>query len=226
MYNIFPSITTTTDSWRQMIVDVNKLGLSEVAIFPTAIGYSQRQELYKLLENSSVKHIPLVHIKDDMTREEIIYLSKTFETQKFNIHSQKQSKFILKNDLSEFNKMIYLELTKYKLGDELLNYGGICLDTAHVENQRLRKASLYDDFMDDLQGFLVGVAHINAILPKSRIDSWRGGLNYDSHKFTNLSEFDYVINYKAYLPDTICLELENSIFEQLMAKEYIRKLLV
>jgi len=51
-------------------------------------------------------------------------------------------------------------------------------------------------------------------------------LRYDSHYFEDLSEFDYLKKYSINLFSDFCaLELENTIKDQLRAKDYILNLL-
>jgi hypothetical protein len=221
-FKIFPSITTTSDYLNQ-VKEINELALAAVCLFPTGIDYTKRKKLYGLLEKSSVKEIPFVHIRHDMREEELRYLKDRFKTRLFNIHSQLKSHFILENDLSEYNKFIYVETTRHPLEAALNNYAGICLDTAHVENQRLKKTKLYESLIQSLNKHPVGITHISAIAKKPRLEN--GDVNYDDHKYKALSEFDYVLGYTKYLSEVIALELENSVYDQLKAKSYLENLL-
>ena len=64
---ILPTITTTWGSnWRVKIKEINEIGLKEIALFPTCLPKEKRKELYRLLEDSNIESIPLVHIRSDM----------------------------------------------------------------------------------------------------------------------------------------------------------------
>ena len=219
---IYPSITTT-GNYQKQIKEVKEFEIEEVCLFPTGIDFSERKRLYNMIENAGVKNIPFVHIRHDMTESEIEYLKKRFKTQTFNIHSQDNGYYPLDNDLSKYNGYIYIETTTGPLNAEPGRYAGICLDTAHVENQRLNKSKLFNDFIKSLEKYPVGITHISAVGKTPGNDN--GHTGYDNHTFSDLSEFDYVARYKKYLSGIIALELENSIHEQLLAKSYLEKIL-
>jgi hypothetical protein len=222
---ILVSITTTTNAdWRKKIEEVKKLGLSEVALFVSAIGLEERQELYAKLGETKIKSIPFVHLRTDMSTEEVRELFRKYQTKAANIHSQKE--FPLKYDFSEFKEMIYLENTDYSLAEEVKQWAGICLDTSHQESKRLTGNNLYQELIGLLEKYPIGAWHLNAIKLESKIHGFDGGIGYDYHFFQNLCEFDYCLNYKQYLPKYyIALELENSLSEQLTAKAYVEKII-
>ena len=148
---------------------------------------------------------------------------KRFKTRLSNIHSQTHGSFHLESDLSNYNNFIYVETTRHPLDGDLNKYAGICLDTAHVENQRLKKTKIYESLMQSLDKYPVGITHISAITKTPKLDN--GDVDYDKHKFENLSELDYVASYAKYLSEIVALELENSISDQLKAKSYLENLL-
>lgn len=145
-FEVYPSITTSFGSnWKEIISDVKRLNLKKICLFPTGVGMGERKKIYQALEDSPVKIIPLVHLRNDMEAWEAEYLIKRFKTQVFNVHSKKEYKF--SQSLREYSKKhIAMELTHTPIEDELPAYAGICLDAAHVENNMLRKSSLYNSF--------------------------------------------------------------------------------
>ena len=136
MRKILVSITTTRNSdWRAKINEINKLGLKEAAIFPTCLNGKERKELYKLLEKSTLKMIPLVHIRNDMGPEELDYLIKKFRVKTFNMHTN--SEFPFRYDYQKHQRMIFIENVYNPLNEkEIRKFGGICVDTAHLEDDR------------------------------------------------------------------------------------------
>ncbi|MFA5124416.1 MAG: hypothetical protein WC473_01130 [Patescibacteria group bacterium] len=221
---ILPSITTTSHAdWRQMISDCTSLGVQEVALFLSALPAKEHEKVFEALKQSSVKSIPFVHLRSDMPPEEVDYLIDNYGTKMFNIHSQKQ--FPLKYDLSRFRSMIYLENTNSPIADEISEWAGLCLDVSHHENKRLLGLPLYREIVELLKKYPVGCWHLNAIKPESIVKIEDDDYGYDRHSFKNLSEFDYCVRYQEYLPQFIALELENTVAEQLKAKEYVAKLL-
>src|SRR4030042_2596532 len=141
---IYPCITTTKNNWEDNFLQINKLKLEEVCLFPTCLTYEKRKLFYKFLENSTIKRIPLVHARHDFHSQELVYFIKNYHTRFFNIHSQRKKDYLLKNSLSSYKKKyILLENTSYLLREELGDYLGICLDFAHLENHRLKNNKVY-----------------------------------------------------------------------------------
>ncbi len=226
-----PTITTIEKSrWRQKIKEINKLKLKKVAVFPTCLSRPERKELYQLLKKSSVREIPFVHLRSDVSPEEIEYLIKNYNTKVFNIHTQVE--YPLLYDLSRYSNMIYIENTHLPFQDvELRKFAGICLDFSHLENERLLYPETYRTKLKFLKSYSIGCNHISAICPKPFFakQSVNGNtlreMHYDSHYLHNLSELDYLKNYpQEYFSPFCALELENSLEEQLKAKDYILKL--
>lgn len=218
---IYPSITTTSspvaakDNWRSLIAEVSQLGLTEICFFPTVLSPKERQEAYALLEQSTIKNIPFVHLRSDMTTEELRYLSDRFQTKIFNIHSEKQ--FPLTYDLSAWRSKIYIETTLGAIPEtELKNYAGLCVDISHLEMFQSTDPALSAAHRKLLAHYPIGCWHISAVREEN-------GVRRAPHNFQNLSDFDYVVNYRDFIPPIIALELENSLAEQLRAKDYIEK---
>lgn len=229
-FKIYPSIITTHDNWEGQMAEVKALGLTEICLFPTCLNPIERQKLYKLLEETKVTYIPLVHLRHDSTADEISYFMKCYGKPHFNIHTQLETPFRLLNDLSKFNKYIYVETGCVEfVEEELEKYAGICLDTAHVESFRLIKNKLYGAHLATLEKFPIGIVHLSAISAKElKLDyepPYKERHHYDVHHFENLRELNYVKRYQKYLPEIIALELANPITEQLKAITYLEKLL-
>lgn len=216
MHKVLVSVTTISQKHEEKLQEINELNIKEAAFFPTCLNFKQRQEFYKELEKSTLKRIPVVHLRDDMTPEEVEYLKKRFRTKRFNIHSKKQKPLFY--NLSKFRKRIYVE--NHNSGQiesqELKDYRGICLDVSHLEDARLKtgEKNIFKYYINLLEKYKIGFSHVSAIRNKE-----------STHEFKNLSEFDYVLRYLKYLPKYLALELENPIKEQLKAQAYIKKIL-
>lgn len=220
---IYPAVTTTPNAhWRQKIQEVKDLGLSEISLFLSAIKKAEREELYQALKETKIETVPFVHLRSDADPEEIRFLLATYRTRKFNIHSQKE--YPLLYDLSAFKDLIYLENGLVPIDDELPDWAGLCLDTSHLEDQRLAKDPIADHFLAMLKKYPCGLWHLNSIKMTTRYASDVKRPSHSFHSYENLSEFDYALKYKEYLPEMIVLELENSIPEQFKAKEYIERI--
>jgi hypothetical protein len=214
MKKILIGLTTCFNpSWRKSIEDLSRFGIEEIAIFPTILEKRERQEMYKLLENSSVKSIPQVHLKDDMDLSEAEYLIQQFKTQVFNTHSIITShpttvdyKYLKKNIFIENTDVIPTE-------SELKEYGGICVDFAHWESSRVKYKAAYQNFLDLLKRHKIGCAYVSAVPFEA------------NHLIKNLCDLDYMKKYLKYLPDIISIELVNPIKELIEVKKYLDKII-
>lgn len=213
---ILPGLTTTTNSnWIEKIKEIDEFKIEEVALFLTGINKEERSELYALLEKSSLKSVPHIHLRDDMDKVEIQYLTDRYKTFLFNIHPMGQAKFRFNYDeLVDFMDRIYVENTVLIPSQkELDDCAGLCVDFSHWESRKKKEA--YAGFADLVNNNKIGCCHI------SGIRTTLGLFPRDKHLAGGNRDFDYVKKYQDYLPDIISLELENSFKEQLGFKSYI-----
>lgn len=228
---ILLGLTTTYKSdWRGKIREIDKLGLREIALFPTCLKIKERGELYKLLEKTKLKKIPFVHIRHDFEKQEFIYLEKKFGTKVFNTHFHKMSdKFITEN--KKYLKRIYLENGR-PFPDDLVylldTFAGLCLDISHWEDyDKIQEIASYKKLPKLLKKYKAGCCHISAVRKEPFFEEDEGEKKkfYNSHWLRDLSELNYVKKYIKYLPSICAIELENSFKEQLEAKKYLEKIL-
>lgn len=222
---LIPNITTTGGSdWKNKLKEIKDLKIEEVAFFPTCLSKEQRNNFYELLKQSSIKRIPFVHLRNDMDVSELDFLVKNYGTKIFNVHPERDYP-IDKEWLVDYKDIICIENTPYSPLDEneIKNYGGICLDFAHLEDKRLLNLKVYENEIAVLSKFTIKCNHVSAIKKDfSSIDRKKGELHYDSHHMDNLSEMDYLRNYPIqYFSDFCAIELDNKISEQLEAIKYI-----
>ena len=139
---ILPAITTIFD-WRDKIKEVKELGLREVSLFLTCVDFKERQEFYSLLKDTKVDKVSFVHLRQDMTKDEIDYLIKNYHTQAFNIHTKREYPY--SKDYLQYKDMIYIENVYGSLDEnEIKEFAGICLDFSHLEEDRLFNPALYE----------------------------------------------------------------------------------
>jgi hypothetical protein len=218
---IFPAITNLTPSgWKDKIKEVKELKLKEVCLFPTLLELDERKELYSLLEKTSVQRVPFVHIRSDMELWELDFLVKKYQTEVFNTHSTREYSFM--NNLDKYRQSIYIENTKgYLDEEEIKGFGGICLDFSHLESNKRFHPDIYEKDLRLIEKYPIGCNHISPIKEYALLEKGKS-YGYKPHFFEKLSEFDYLKNYpKKYFSNFLALELENSIQDQLKAKEYI-----
>lgn len=228
---IFPSITTTNNNYFNQIIEAEKLNIKEICLFLTCLDFTKRQELYSVLKNSSFKKFPLIHLRHDLELWELDFLVNKIPSGVFNIHPLTEYSF--PDYYQKYKDKIYIEnafshpRNVLKLGNYVGVFAGICLDLTHLEDNRLNVKDAYLKNTKDLDTFKIGCAHVG---PINRNPSYNQSLNVweqESHKFTSLSEFDYLKNYPIkYYPEIIALEVENSIEEQLTAIKYLNQLLL
>ena len=239
---ILLGLTTTRNSnWREKIKEIHRYNIEEIALFLTCLEKEKRQELYGLLENSPLKKIIHVHLRNDMDVSELDYLVQKWKTEVFNIHTKKSYPFL--HDLSKYAAKIFVEnheilfdgkklLSKEYLPSkmELQKWGGLCLDLAHREDflmkQKIVVEKAEDKIVELLENFKIGCCHISAINKKFHKDYGQKGFwEFSCHIMNDLQELDYVKKYVYILPDIISIELENSFKEQLGVKKYLEKII-
>lgn len=221
----FPAITTTKGAdWREMIREIDELGLCEIAIFPTCLGKQERKELYNLLETTNLKSIPLVHLRGDMALEELDYLAEKYRTKLFNIHTPRRNPLV--TDFSRYKKQIYIENGHPLFTEkELDSFTGICLDFSHLENDRRLNKEVFQGTIEMFKKYPIGWAHVSAVMETPHVDI-DGYFTYHEHRLKNFSELDYLKNYPLnYFPNFIAMELTNPLKEQQKAIDYILKIL-
>lgn len=231
MKNLYVSVTTIKD-WRPRIEEVNKLGLTEIALFLSAADAEQRKQIYTSLKQTPVKSIPCVHARSDMERWEYEFLVSHYGSGFFNLHPSSEARdFIEKN--SDLCDRIYIEnLDKldqafFELVDLV---AGVCLDISHWQDFGiLQNRQGYESFDKYLHDHKVGWAHISAINDKlgNNISATDGKdiIEYNLHTLTDMHQMDYLAGIKEFLPSIAAIELNNSLTEQIQIRDYIFELL-
>lgn len=227
---ILPAITTTGGSdWENKMKEINKLGIEEAAVFPTCLDAEKRKKFYRLLEKSGIKNIPFAHLRGDMKIKELDYFVENFNTRVFCIHTAREFPFF--RDYSEYKKMMYIENVHYPLSEkEISDFGGVCVDFSHLENDRLFCRKKFEHNIKVIEKLTIGCNHISAVKSEIWIDEEnrfeKTRYRRDCHHLEKLSEMDYLKSYSLkYFSSYIAVELENSLEEQLKAGEYIRKII-
>jgi len=222
---ILVSITVTRGSdWRKKLEEVRELKLKEAAVFCTCLGKGARKEFYKLIEKSGLKDIPLVHLRSDMTADELDYFVENYDTKVFCTHTKREYPFL--HDISKYHNITGIENVYFPLDEEeIREFGGVCLDFSHLENARISTKDIFKHNVKILEKYPVIANHINPVKKTPHTDE-NGYLRYDTHFLDDLSEFDYIKNYpKKYFSRFLAIELENSIKEQLKVKDYLSNLI-
>jgi len=216
---ILVSITGRKQSdWKSKLDEIEKHRIKKISLFLEMFTKSQRSRIYRALLSSHIKKIPLVHIRDDMSKAELKFLRKNFKTKCFTIH---ESSFKRIDKWKGLHRRLFLEMDKdNKLSKEVdvKKIGGFCIDLAHfkVEEKLWSKEFLY----------IIKREKIHRYFKCNHLNGYNYKTNSDAHKITNLKQFSYLKTLPDFLfGKYIALETFNSIEEQLKFKKYIIKLL-
>jgi hypothetical protein len=229
MRKFLPSLTTITPFlWENKIDEIDRLGIEEIALFPTCLDFESRKKLYKKLLKTKLRSIPFTHLKDDMKLEEVEFLNKQYGCEVFNIHTNKEAIELLKR-IPEYHNRIYVENGKGEdinksFWDVVDTVGGICIDFAHFYDfSIIQKDKNYVEFSKKINDYEVGCCHLGAI--KNTPTEGKKGMLYHSHTVGKLAELDYLKELKQLLPGICAIEVENSLTEQLTMKKYLESIL-
>jgi len=207
--------------WQDKLKEIEHYGLTEVALFLELYEKQERAQIYQALANSHIKRIPLVHIRHDMTKDELAYLKKTYKTKYFTCHEINFEH----NDISHwkgFFKHIYLEMNTNGLVSEktkVEKIGGFCIDLAHfkIDLEKLNKDFAYVYQRKDMHKYFV-CNHVNG---------WDPITNNDIHTVSSIKDFEFLKTLPEFVfGSCIAIEAFNSIKEQLAFKKYLTNLFV
>lgn len=222
---ILLGLTTTSGSdWREKTDEIREFDLKEIALFPTGIDRRGRDELYRRLEKTSIESIPHVHLRGDMTRDEIEYLKGTYGTRAFNIHPAADGRGYPFVGDSADRDMVFVENTLcVPASAEIDRHGGLCIDFSHWEVAKNLGNTSYSGFDETAKRHPVGCCHVSAF-PLGIRSSPSAILSSNLHYLRDLSDLDYVAGYVAYMPDIVSIELENPFSEQIVARDYLERM--
>ena len=215
---IFLGITGKKEKdWKSKLNDLNKLGVTEAALFLERFDGTQRKKIYRALLNSKLRKIPLCHIKNDMEVEELVFLESKFKTNFFTIH---ESSFSFIKKWSGFEKKLYLEMDANNYISQKViveKIGGFCVDLSHFKIAQTGWTKEFDYTYLKKEKTNFTCNHLNG---------YDGKENADLHTVKNLEDFEYLKTLPKFIfGKVIALEVENSISQQLKFKKYLVKLL-
>lgn len=216
---LFVGITGNKEiHWKSKLREVKKFDISVVSLFLERFEEAQRKKIYKALLKSEILKIPLVHIRDDMKKKELKFLSKNFGSSYFTIH---ENHFKVLERWRGFHDKLFLEMDNdgsVSSDVDVDKIGGFCIDLSHFkESQVLQNEE--DEYVNKRRDFPEYFAcnHLNGYSPKG---------NIDMHTIEDLENFEYLKSLPKFLfGKVIALEMDNSISEQLKFISYLSNLL-
>ncbi len=203
---------------KNKILEADKFKIRKVALFLEILNETEKLEVYELLLSSNIKEIPLVHIRNDMKKEELEFLSKNFKTKCFTIH---ESSFKYLSKWEGFHDMLFLEMNydNHLVGiANVKKIGGFCVDLSHFKSSEARwtKDFEYIFYRNHVRKYFV-CNHLNGYSPLRK---------RDLHTIRSLKNFNYLKTLPKFIfGKYIAIETFNSISEQIKFKKYVLKLL-
>jgi hypothetical protein len=222
---IIPGLTSTQKHriphW---VRELEASSVRAIALFPTVLDRSEREELYRDLASVRGLIIPHVHLRTDCDEQEMIRLAEDFATEAFNIHPNGTRHEFGPVPAAFSNRVFVENVDEAPADEELSRLGGICPDYAHLESARMMGRVDYVATVErQLERFPIGCCHVSAIRPGVP-NGWNGGP--DHHEFAVREDLSSLARYARWLPRRwVSLELENSFGEQLEAVSYLEELL-
>lgn len=215
---IYLGITGEKDiDWQRKVAEINEFGLQEAAVFLERLKKPQREKLYKALLCSSIKWVPLVHLRGDLEKKEIRFFLKNFKTSCFNIHEEH---FKVLDKWKGYWDKLYLELNyDNKVAEDVRveKIGGFCIDFSHFKSAIARGGE---------EAYYVFLRKHKIKFTCNHVNGYSPSLNRDLHTVTSLRHFNYLTTLPKYVfGKIIALEVENSIKDQIIFKEHITRLL-
>ena len=204
--------------WQSKLKEIKKYKISKIALFLECFEKNQRQNIYEALLNSNIKEIPLVHIRNDMTKQELKFLVKHFNSKYLTIH---EDSFDILKKWRGYYKYLYLEMNADNYISRKVNIkkiGGFCVDLSHYKKSEVKNSREYD--------YTFSRKNNKRYFPCNHLNGYSYKENMDLHTVKKLSDFNYLKTLPKFLfGKIIALEVNNSIFEQLKFKEHLIKFL-
>lgn len=204
--------------WESQLSEIEKFKLKRVALFLEMFSKNQRSKIYSALLDSCVKRIPLVHIRNDMSREELVFLKKNFKTKCFTIH---ENSFKCLNEWRGFYKKLFLEMNidnKVSHDVDVSKIGGFCVDLSHFKAEERLWSKEFK--------YIIKREKVHRYFKCNHLNGYDYKTNCDIHTVTGLKQFSYLKTLPQFLfGKYIAIETFNSINDQLKFKEYVIKLL-
>ena len=204
--------------WRDKIKEIDKYGFSTVSLFLERFEKDQRKMLYDALLKSKIKKIPLVHIREDMEKDELVFLVKQYGSKYLTIH---ESGFKILKKWKGFYNKLYLEMNRDNFISKKVDVsriGGFCIDLSHFKMEEIERTKEFD--------YILKRKNMHKYFVCNHVNGYSYKKNKDLHTVRGLKSFDYLRTLPKFLFGNIMgIEVDNSIKDQVKFKKCIVKLL-
>lgn len=202
--------------WKSKLKELADFKITRASLFLERYTVTQRRKIYSKLLDSNISDIPLVHLKNDMTRDELSFLAKTYDPY-FTIHEDSFDYF---KKWRGFLSALYLEMNynnSVLSKVDVSRIGGFCIDLAHFKAAEERWVKEFE--------YIFRRKKIKKYFRCNHLSGYNFKNNEDTHTIKSPKSFDYLKTLPSFVfGDVIAIEVDNSIEEQLKCKEYIIKL--
>lgn len=203
--------------WQSKLKEINQLRIKEAAVFLERFDKKERDNFYRFLKRSTIKKVPLVHLRSDVGKDEIKFFIDKYQTRHFNIH---EDHFKLLNNWRGYWDKLYLEMDysgNVEKNVKVQRIGGFCVDLSHFKAAIARGLE---------EAYYIFIRRNKIKFVCNHICGYSETKTRDKHFVTSLKDFDYLVTLPKYaFGKILAIEVENSIKDQIMFREYIVKIL-
>jgi hypothetical protein len=217
--NLYLGITGhDPDDLISKIEDLDRLEIDTAGLFLELLTKTQREEVYEAISKSSLNEFPLVHIRNDMNKDEVKMLVENYNATYLTIHEEG---FKYLDKWHGFYKKLFLEMnydnsiiTKVDVD----RIGGFCVDLSHFK-------AAEEDWTKEFN-YILEKRNKKRLFKCNHLSGFSFEKNTDLHDPISLKAFDYVATLPDFVfGDVIAIEIMNSIPEQIGIIEYVKELL-
>ncbi len=202
---------------KSKVEEIKKREFEEVCLFFPYLPLEERKKIYQEIEKTKIKKVPLVHISNDFGKSELQFLFERYKTRYFTIH---ESDFDVLSKWDGFLQYLFLEMNSDNIVAENVKVeeiGGFCIDLAHYQKEKDRGSIDYD--------YVYNRRKDKGLFKCNHLSGYSFKEKDDLHYIENESDFDYLKKLPKFIfSETIAIEVNNSIEEQIKFREYIENL--
>ncbi len=200
------------------IKELDHYKIDTAALFLTMAEPAERKQVYIALQQSNIKHIPFVHLRNDMSAKEVEFLEKNFKPTYYNMH---EAGFRYYHKWQQIQNKLYLELSgsgQHEPKAEVERVAGFCIDLAHYKVGEVSNSPTFQ--------YLTSKRKQKSLFVCNHLNGYDDKNNICDHQPKLMSQLAYLKDVPPYVfGGLIALEMENSIKQQLVLRPKILKLL-